>query len=327
MTSNVVPNGMVHPLAELFPPLTDDELGELTADIKANGLIHPIVLDGDGTLLDGRNRLAACEKAGVAPEFEVWVGGDPAAYILSANVERRNLTKGQRAMAAVVLVNNSPSAKTRTTVRGLAGAIRADHAYVSRAATVSTYTPDAVADVLAGKVALQDAYLAAKQLKRDRSEADFSRTRPDFAGGPPVAEPVRAKTGTETEAVTGTAVGAPPPAAVATAATAPTKAPHPNGATAAPVRRRILRRGRTVKQAPSVDEVRRFVVQLATWLDHCAGQEAVENALAIIATDPPVDDFAGVCRAWGRALLAVADGAHERDRATATSAEATGGIG
>jgi hypothetical protein len=33
----------VHPVAALFPMLADDELGELAADIKARGLLRPIV--------------------------------------------------------------------------------------------------------------------------------------------------------------------------------------------------------------------------------------------------------------------------------------------
>ncbi len=45
--------------------MTDDELAGLAADIKANGLIHPIVTDAAGVVIDGRNRLRACEIAGV----------------------------------------------------------------------------------------------------------------------------------------------------------------------------------------------------------------------------------------------------------------------
>jgi hypothetical protein len=30
-----------HPVADLFPRMTDEELADLAADIKANGLIHP----------------------------------------------------------------------------------------------------------------------------------------------------------------------------------------------------------------------------------------------------------------------------------------------
>lgn len=93
------PSGQVHPAAAIFPMLPDDELAELADDIKANGLIHPIVLDETGALVDGRNRLAACRLAGVEPTFTSLNGYEPKAYILSANVARRNLNKGQRAMA------------------------------------------------------------------------------------------------------------------------------------------------------------------------------------------------------------------------------------
>ncbi len=48
----------VHPVAALFPMLSDDELDELAADIKANGLRFPIVHDKEGkTLIDGHNRV------------------------------------------------------------------------------------------------------------------------------------------------------------------------------------------------------------------------------------------------------------------------------
>lgn len=89
----------VHPVADLFPMLPEDELGDLAEDIKTNGLQHPIVVK-DKVLIDGRNRLAACEMAGVEPHFEELNGSDPVAYILSANLARRHMTKGQRAMAA-----------------------------------------------------------------------------------------------------------------------------------------------------------------------------------------------------------------------------------
>ena len=60
----------VHPATALFPMLADDELEELAASIKARGLRFPIIRDKEGkTLIDGRNRLVACEKAGVQPDF------------------------------------------------------------------------------------------------------------------------------------------------------------------------------------------------------------------------------------------------------------------
>jgi ParB-like chromosome segregation protein Spo0J len=59
----------VHPLADLFPMMEPDDLAALADDIKANGLQQPIVVDDAGVLIDGRNRLAACKRAGVEPIY------------------------------------------------------------------------------------------------------------------------------------------------------------------------------------------------------------------------------------------------------------------
>ena len=96
-------NMEIHPLAALFPMMSDDELQDLAVDIKEHGLLHPIVLDAEGVLIDGRNRLRACEIAEVEPTFEQLNGHDAAAFIVSANLERRNLTKGQQAIALAMI--------------------------------------------------------------------------------------------------------------------------------------------------------------------------------------------------------------------------------
>ena len=64
----------IDPVPEMFPLMAEDELDELDADIKTNGLINPIVLDSEGTLIDGRNRLEACCRAEIEPIFEDHVG-------------------------------------------------------------------------------------------------------------------------------------------------------------------------------------------------------------------------------------------------------------
>lgn len=95
----------VHPAAELFPMLDDAELRELADDIKANDLHEPVWLWDDperGTvLLDGRNRVAACELAGVEPKTRVFAGDDPVSFVVSENVKRRHLTAMQKAGVAV----------------------------------------------------------------------------------------------------------------------------------------------------------------------------------------------------------------------------------
>src|SRR4051794_3943945 len=89
------PISAVHPAADVFPMLADDELAELAEDIRVHGLIHPIVAARDGVLIDGRNRLRACTMAGVEPRFETYQGDDPVGLIVSENINRRQLTKGQ----------------------------------------------------------------------------------------------------------------------------------------------------------------------------------------------------------------------------------------
>jgi ParB-like chromosome segregation protein Spo0J len=86
--------------------LPGDELAALAADIKQNGLRFPIVLDAEGkTLIDGRNRLKACEIAGVEPRFERLNGEDPKAFIVSANLARRDMSKGQKAIALAIALS------------------------------------------------------------------------------------------------------------------------------------------------------------------------------------------------------------------------------
>ena len=93
-----------HPACLLFPRLVDDELQALAEDIKLNGLLIPITTL-KGEILDGRNRLEACEIAGVKPRFEEWTGeGSPLSWVVATNLVRRHLTASQRAVVAFDLL-------------------------------------------------------------------------------------------------------------------------------------------------------------------------------------------------------------------------------
>ena len=91
-----------HPICLLIPSADEDELQNLTDDIRAHGLIDPIVLF-EGMILDGRNRAAACERAGVAPRYAQFGGGreDALILVISHNLKRRQLTKQAIADALV----------------------------------------------------------------------------------------------------------------------------------------------------------------------------------------------------------------------------------
>jgi len=85
----------VHPAADVFPLLEGKRFDELVENVRVRGLEQPIVLYG-GMVLDGRNRLRACDVADVVPRFEEWDGDDPFEYVWSLNGERRDLSNAQR---------------------------------------------------------------------------------------------------------------------------------------------------------------------------------------------------------------------------------------
>ena len=94
----------LHPLCAAFPLMSDVDLEDLVLDIRVNGLREPIVTH-EGKVIDGQNRQEACIRAGVKPSYVEFRGGDLIAFVISANMRRRHLTDGQRALIAANLAN------------------------------------------------------------------------------------------------------------------------------------------------------------------------------------------------------------------------------
>ena len=96
-----------HPHSRIFPLLEESALQELADDIRENGLRSPIVIDDDNQILDGRNRQAACQMAGITPVYETFIGSesDKFAYVASLNLHRRHLNENQRAKIAAEVAN------------------------------------------------------------------------------------------------------------------------------------------------------------------------------------------------------------------------------
>lgn len=166
----VEPNGQVHPAAALFPMMAADELADLAQDIKANGLLQPIVLDTDGMVIDGRNRLAACAAAGVEPRYTTLNGHDPAAYILGANVLRRHLTQGQRAM----VVAKSYKLYKRGDQTGAARIAGVPQPRLNQAVLILEYAEEQADSVISGAVAFDVAFRLA-QARQEEHEAEARR--------------------------------------------------------------------------------------------------------------------------------------------------------
>jgi hypothetical protein len=101
----------LHPFCEMMPPMNDDELQSLVNDIGINGQHDPVVVF-DGKILDGRNRHRAhCEIAvdggsecGLLVREFTGTEQDAQEYVIAACCQRRSLTKSQKALVAVGLM-------------------------------------------------------------------------------------------------------------------------------------------------------------------------------------------------------------------------------
>lgn len=94
-----------HPIADVFPLMTDEEFTYLCEDIRRNDLREDIWL-WENKIVDGRNRYNACVAVGVTPRFRRWNGkGKLSAFVISLNLHRRHLSESQRAFVAARLAN------------------------------------------------------------------------------------------------------------------------------------------------------------------------------------------------------------------------------
>jgi hypothetical protein len=91
--------------------LGEAELNELADDMLEHGQREPIWLY-DGKILDGRNRYRACLLKGINPHIMETRVADPVAFVTSANLHRRHLDPGQRAMIAAKLATLKQGART-----------------------------------------------------------------------------------------------------------------------------------------------------------------------------------------------------------------------
>jgi ParB-like chromosome segregation protein Spo0J len=101
-------------LSAIFPPISEEDLGKLAADIKLHSLHQPIVRY-QGKILDGNNRYRACELLKIAPKFTDFNGDDAAArnYVISANIHRRHLGAQQRREIIATLLKADPTQSDR----------------------------------------------------------------------------------------------------------------------------------------------------------------------------------------------------------------------
>jgi hypothetical protein len=170
-----------HPVAALFPMLTEAELEDMAADIRERGQLQPIMIR-DGLILDGRNRYRACEIAGVDPITEEYTGDDPEGYALAVNLARRNLSKGQ---AAIIATDPKIYSVNFGGGKRLAALLDVSPATISQARGVWSY-PDLAESVRSGEETL--ACARDERVRRDtrakamtEQQAKLAQAAPDLA--------------------------------------------------------------------------------------------------------------------------------------------------
>lgn len=164
--------------ANFYPMLSEEALAELAADIKENGQQSPITVTSDGVLLDGRNRLKACEIAGVEPRVTVYEGDDEGAFVRSSN-ERRHQSTGSRAMSTALSLAEDGKRKNGRWAYGSLDSTDSSNSQswqvrLREAGTVLDELPELAQSVIDGEVALDDAYRQA-DAKRKAREAEEQR--------------------------------------------------------------------------------------------------------------------------------------------------------
>jgi hypothetical protein len=170
-----------HPYADLFPMMDSAELEALTADIAENGLRQPIVRY-QGLILDGRNRLLACEKAGVEPTFTDHEGDDASALalVISLNVQRRDMTPAKRALVAARtwLANGhqKPGPKSIQSVPNsldsLAKQFKASKTTISQARDLLIGASDLATQVESQTMSLAAAYEKLQERKKEAAQRE-----------------------------------------------------------------------------------------------------------------------------------------------------------
>ena len=95
-----------HPLSAIFGDMQKDEFDALVKSVQTDGFIEPVIRIYEGKILDGWHRYRAAKELNLIRKlkFQEWDErdeGDPAAFVLARNIERRHLTPAQRAQIVV----------------------------------------------------------------------------------------------------------------------------------------------------------------------------------------------------------------------------------
>ena len=93
-------------MAELLPPLSEEQLGALETDLLKNGCYTSIIVNEDLVVIDGHNRKSLCDKHGLPYQMLVFAFDDlleAKQWALDTQKGRRNLDKWELGKIAMKL--------------------------------------------------------------------------------------------------------------------------------------------------------------------------------------------------------------------------------
>lgn len=174
--------------SELLPPLSDEQLSLLEADILKNGCYTPVIVNEDMVIVDGHNRASICDKHGVPYRMAVFSFEDDLEakqWALDTQKSRRNLEKWELGKIALKLkpeiearakanmgqrtdlsVNSPKGSDTVDTRKELAKAVGIGEQAMGRVMQIDENAPVSVKEALDNKeITINQGYNITKELQ------------------------------------------------------------------------------------------------------------------------------------------------------------------
>ena len=174
--------------AELLPPLSDEQLSLLEADILKNGCYTPVIVNEELVIVDGHNRASICDKHGVPYRMAVFSFEDDLEakqWALDTQKSRRNLSINELCKIALKLrpevearakanmgqrtdlsVNSPKGSDTVDTRKELAKAVGIGEQAMGRVMQIDENAPVSVKEALDNKeITINQGYNITKELQ------------------------------------------------------------------------------------------------------------------------------------------------------------------
>lgn len=178
-------------LADLLPPLSDEQLGALEKDILQNGCYAPVIVNEDLAVVDGHNRKQICEKHNLPYKMAVFAFDDlleAQQWALDTQKGRRNLDKwelgkialklkpeiearakenmGTRTDLLTTLSEGKQSAPSVNTRKELADSVGIGEVTMGKVMQIAENAPDVVKEALDNKeLSVNQGYKITKQVQ------------------------------------------------------------------------------------------------------------------------------------------------------------------